>query len=164
MTFCSPVVDLKNLFLDGVDGKQARRTQTSGPLGELFDHGLDSFTAALIPAAMYSIFGRGSHSISPLRMYYILWNIFINFYLSHFEKYNTGVLFLPWGYDCSMWVSIDCNITKLLQVRNERQYFTASLVLLFIVLFVINLMAAINVTECTLFILSQNKYENVKGT
>lgn len=92
-------------FLDGIDGKQARRTQTSGPLGELFDHGLDSFSAALIPTAMYSIFGRGLQSISPLRMYYVLWNIFINFYLSHFEKYNTGVLFLPWGYDFSMWVS-----------------------------------------------------------
>jgi ethanolaminephosphotransferase len=24
---------------DAIDGKQARRTGTSGPLGELFDHG-----------------------------------------------------------------------------------------------------------------------------
>lgn len=22
---------------------------------------------------------------------------------SHFEKYNTGVMFLPWGYDFTMW-------------------------------------------------------------
>lgn len=72
----------------------------------MIDHGLDSYSAALIPAAMFSIFGRGSQSISPLRMYYILWNVFVNFYLSHFEKYNTGVLFLPWGYDFSMIVSI----------------------------------------------------------
>mmetsp|Transcript_15901 Transcript_15901/g.21583 ORF Transcript_15901/g.21583 Transcript_15901/m.21583 type:complete len:109 (-) Transcript_15901:791-1117(-) len=28
--------------LDAVDGKQARRTKTSGPLGQLFDHGCDS--------------------------------------------------------------------------------------------------------------------------
>lgn len=54
---------------------------------------------------MYSIFGRGSQSVTPLRMYYVLWNVFTNFYLSHFEKYNTGVLFLPWGYDFSMWGS-----------------------------------------------------------
>ncbi|KAJ9582705.1 hypothetical protein L9F63_022946, partial [Diploptera punctata] len=92
--------------LDGIDGKQARRTQTSGPLGELFDHGLDSWTAFLIPTCMYSVFGRGSHSIAPIRMYFCLWNIFINFYLSHWEKYNTGVLFLPWGYDASMVASI----------------------------------------------------------
>ncbi|KAI8432898.1 hypothetical protein MSG28_013819 [Choristoneura fumiferana] len=59
--------------LDGIDGKQARRTQTSGPLGELFDHGLDSYSVFFIPACL------------------------------HWEKYNTGVLFLPWGYDFSMW-------------------------------------------------------------
>lgn len=93
--------------LDGIDGKQARRTGSSGPLGELFDHGLDSYTAALIPVTMFSIFGRsGEYSISSLRMYFILWNILVNFHLSHWEKYNTGVLFLPWGYDVSMWFSI----------------------------------------------------------
>ncbi|XP_033174561.1 ethanolaminephosphotransferase 1 [Bombus impatiens] len=88
--------------LDGIDGKQARRTQTSGPLGELFDHGLDSWTTMLISVCMFSVFGRTDHSVSPLRMYFILWNVFISFYLTHWEKYNTGVLFLPWGYDLSM--------------------------------------------------------------
>lgn len=39
-------------------------------------------------------------------MYYIMWMVFFNFYISHWEKYNTGVLYLPWGYDFSMWV---CN-------------------------------------------------------
>ncbi|XP_063218026.1 ethanolaminephosphotransferase 1 [Bacillus rossius redtenbacheri] len=92
--------------LDGIDGKQARRTQTSGPLGELFDHGLDSWTAVLIPVCVYSVFGRGQHSISALRFYFCLWNVFVNFYLSHWEKYNTGVLFLPWGYDASMVATI----------------------------------------------------------
>jgi ethanolaminephosphotransferase len=93
--------------LDGIDGKQARRTGSSGPLGELFDHGLDSFTAGLIPVAAYSLFGRGpKYSIIPFRMFFILWNVLFNFYLSHWEKYNTGVLFLPWGYDFSMWGTI----------------------------------------------------------
>lgn len=40
-------------LLDGIDGKQARRTGTSGPLGELFDHGLDSWSSVLIPVFMY---------------------------------------------------------------------------------------------------------------
>ncbi|KAG6462766.1 hypothetical protein O3G_MSEX013454 [Manduca sexta] len=53
--------------LDGIDGKQARRTQTSGPLGELFDHGLDSYTVFFIPACLYSIFGRLDYSIPPIR-------------------------------------------------------------------------------------------------
>ncbi|KAG0371233.1 hypothetical protein BGZ54_008237 [Gamsiella multidivaricata] len=44
--------------LDAIDGKQARRTGTSGPLGELFDHALS------------------------------------NFYLSTWEEYHTGTLYL----------------------------------------------------------------------
>lgn len=90
---------------DGIDGKQARRIGLAGPLGELFDHGLDSYTAVLIPACLYSVFGRTDSSISPIRMYYIMWMIFFNFYVSHWEKYNTGVLYLPWGYDFGMWGS-----------------------------------------------------------
>ncbi|KAJ2949889.1 hypothetical protein O0L34_g11209 [Tuta absoluta] len=97
-------VSAVNLFvaytLDGIDGKQARRTGTSGPLGELFDHGLDSYSAVLIPTCLYSIFGRDE--LSPLRYFFVIWNIFINFYLTHWEKYNTGVMFLPWGYDFTM--------------------------------------------------------------
>lgn len=99
-----------NIFLaytlDGIDGKQARRTQTSGPLGELFDHGLDSWSTMFITTALYSVFGRSEHSISTLRLYFVLWNIFLNFYLSHWEKYNTGVLYLPWGYDVSMTMTV----------------------------------------------------------
>ncbi|XP_055295725.1 ethanolaminephosphotransferase 1 isoform X2 [Sitodiplosis mosellana] len=98
-----------NIFLaytlDGVDGKLARRIGLSGPLGELFDHGLDSYTAPLIPSCLYSIFGRGSGSIPPIRMYFIVWMVLFNFFVSHFEKYNTGVLYLPWGYDFGMWGS-----------------------------------------------------------
>ncbi|KAJ8721597.1 hypothetical protein PYW07_002372 [Mythimna separata] len=86
--------------LDGIDGKQARRTGTSGPLGELFDHGLDSYSAVLIPTYLYSIFGRDE--VSTLRFQFLIWNIFFNFYLTHWEKYNTGVMFLPWGYDFTM--------------------------------------------------------------
>ncbi|XP_072938549.1 ethanolaminephosphotransferase 1 [Epargyreus clarus] len=97
-------VSAVNLFvaytLDGIDGKQARRTGTSGPLGELFDHGLDSYSAVLIPTCLYSIFGRDE--LSPLRFFFVIWNIFLNFYLTHWEKYNTGVMFLPWGYDFTM--------------------------------------------------------------
>lgn len=99
-----------NIFLaytlDGIDGKQARRIGLSGPLGELFDHGLDSYTAVLIPVCLYSIYGRCVTSIPPLRMYYICCMVFFNFFISHWEKYNTGVLYLPWGYDFGMWGSI----------------------------------------------------------
>lgn len=50
---------------------------------------------------MFSMFGHVQ--LSPLHMHFIMWNIFLNFYLTHFEKYNTGVMFLPWAYDFTMW-------------------------------------------------------------
>ena len=34
--------------LDEMDGKQARKTGNSSPLGLLFDHGCDAFSAALV--------------------------------------------------------------------------------------------------------------------
>ena len=34
--------------LDAVDGKQARRTGTSGPLGQLFDHGCDAMATPIL--------------------------------------------------------------------------------------------------------------------
>uniref|UniRef100_T1IL50 Ethanolaminephosphotransferase 1 n=1 Tax=Strigamia maritima TaxID=126957 RepID=T1IL50_STRMM len=88
--------------LDGIDGKQARRTRSSSPLGELFDHGLDSWSTIFTPTCLYSVFGRSDYSISPLRFYFCLWSVFFTFISSHWEKYNTGVLYLPWGYDFSL--------------------------------------------------------------
>ncbi|CAE1328151.1 EPT1 [Acanthosepion pharaonis] len=87
--------------LDGIDGKQARRTRSSTPLGELFDHGLDSWATLFLPIALYSVFGRGDYSVGVFHIYSILLGTMLSFISSHWEKYNTGVLFLPWGYDAS---------------------------------------------------------------
>lgn len=38
--------------LDAIDGKQARRTGTSGPLGELFDHGCDALNTTVRPLSL----------------------------------------------------------------------------------------------------------------
>jgi len=35
-----------------MDGKQARKTGNSSPVGLMFDHGCDSFTAALLTLMM----------------------------------------------------------------------------------------------------------------
>ena len=92
--------------LDGTDGKQARRTGSSSPLGELFDHGLDSWAALFLPVALFSVFGRsGEYGLSVSSMYGILWLILISFIVSHWEKYNTGIMYLPWSYDLSQTVS-----------------------------------------------------------
>lgn len=100
--FASSICQFLSHHLDGTDGKQARRTQSSSPLGELFDHGLDSWATLFLPVALFSIFGRSElFGISTIRMYGILWLILASFIISHWEKYNTGILFLPWSYDLS---------------------------------------------------------------
>ncbi|KAG7460800.1 hypothetical protein MATL_G00202730 [Megalops atlanticus] len=104
--------------LDGVDGKQARRTNSSTPLGELFDHGLDSWACIFFVATVYSIFGRGETGVDVATLYYILWVVLFSFILSHWEKYNTGVLFLPWGYDISqVTISIVYIVTAVVGVE-----------------------------------------------
>lgn len=86
--------------LDGTDGKQARRIGSSTPLGEMMDHGLDSWASVLMPYCLYSIFGRGDGH-EPYRIWFVVLSVTFMFYLTHWEKYNTGVLYLPWGYDLS---------------------------------------------------------------
>ena len=90
--------------LDGTDGKQARRTGSSSPVGELFDHGCDSWSTVFMTCTFFSVFGvdTNGQSISYIQMYLVLWITFIAFHISHWEKYNTGVMYLPWGYDIAM--------------------------------------------------------------
>lgn len=53
---------------DAIDGTQARRTRQSGPLGELFDHGVDALNTSLevllFAAAMQ--FGQGWRTVLVL--------------------------------------------------------------------------------------------------
>ncbi|CAF3372394.1 unnamed protein product [Rotaria sp. Silwood1] len=90
--------------LDGMDGKQARRTKSSSALGELFDHGVDSWACFLFPVCIFSAISQGEYGFNPISMHMLLWTIYISFIDSHWEKYNTKVLFLPWSYDISMLV------------------------------------------------------------
>ncbi|KAF7633825.1 hypothetical protein Mgra_00006794 [Meloidogyne graminicola] len=105
---CAVATFLAHL-LDGTDGKQARKTGACGPTGELFDHGFDSWSTVPLTLTIFSIFGRGDYSelllfdISPFVMLTVLISVQLVFICSHWEKYNTGVLFLSWGYDASQY-------------------------------------------------------------
>ncbi|GAA6019480.1 hypothetical protein JCM10207_001403 [Rhodosporidiobolus poonsookiae] len=76
--------------LDAIDGKQARRTGTSGPLGELFDHGCDALNTTLgclLTASALNL-GLSWWTVASL----VATNA--NFYLTTWEEYHTGTLFL----------------------------------------------------------------------
>lgn len=66
--------------LDGIDGKQARRTGTSTPLGELFDHGLDSYSSLFIMVYVFSLFGTNDFPV--MRMQFMTFLVYSNFYVS----------------------------------------------------------------------------------
>ena len=75
----------------------------SSPLGELFDHGLDSTAAWMMAVSLLSCFGTQYHS--HYEVFLLIVVITAGFFLAHWEKYNTSVLYLPWAYDFSQVVS-----------------------------------------------------------
>ena len=75
-------------------------------MGELFDHGIDSWAAIFVPLGICSLFGRGDHGIGARGMYVAVCNVMVTFLVSHWEQYNTGVFYLPWAYDLSQLVSV----------------------------------------------------------
>ncbi|KAJ9622621.1 Phosphotransferase [Taxawa tesnikishii (nom. ined.)] len=82
---------------DAVDGTQARRTRQSGPLGELFDHGVDacntSLEVLLFAAAMN--FGQGWKTV--LTLLHVSDSILITlltFYVQTWDEYHTKTLTL----------------------------------------------------------------------
>jgi len=77
---------------DNVDGKQARRTGTSSPLGELFDHGCDALNCSFGSLVFSTALGMG-HSYRSAALFLLS---VIPFFFSTWEEYHTGVLYL--GY------------------------------------------------------------------
>jgi ethanolaminephosphotransferase len=76
--------------MDNIDGKQARRTGTSSPLGELFDHGIDSLNCTLASLCETAAMGLGTSKsgvftalVPCLPMFFSTW-----------ETYHTHTLYL----------------------------------------------------------------------
>ncbi|KAK1308811.1 hypothetical protein QJS10_CPA09g01668 [Acorus calamus] len=74
---------------DAVDGKQARRTNSSSPLGELFDHGCDALACAFETLAF------GSTAMSGKTTFWIWVISAIPFYCATWEHFFTNSLILP---------------------------------------------------------------------
>lgn len=79
------------MTLDNMDGKQARRTKSSSPLGLLVDHGTDACTTFFISLGLGSILYFDS-----IKWFTFLWmTIVIAFFMNTWEEYYTGELNLP---------------------------------------------------------------------
>lgn len=83
------------LHLDCLDGKQARSTGTSSPLGQLFDHGCDAFAVHLVLLMMMTSLQLSHDWKVVAAMLYV----FIPWWLAHWEEYHTGVMV----YGSGLW-------------------------------------------------------------
>lgn len=74
---------------DAVDGKQARRTNSSSPLGEMFDHGCDALGCAFEALAF------GSTTMSGKTTFWFWVVSAIPFFFATWEYFFTKILVLP---------------------------------------------------------------------
>ncbi|XP_063223555.1 choline/ethanolaminephosphotransferase 1 isoform X4 [Bacillus rossius redtenbacheri] len=75
--------------LDAIDGKQARRTDTSSPLGELFDHGCDSISTVFVALSACVAVQLGYY---PSWMFFQCFCAMTLFYCAHWQAYVSGTL------------------------------------------------------------------------
>ncbi|RHZ61702.1 hypothetical protein Glove_346g63 [Diversispora epigaea] len=94
---------------DNVDGKQARRTGTSSPLGELFDHGCDALNCTFGSIVLAASLGLG-HSEYVVAL--LLLTI-VPFYFSTWEEYHTGTLYLGYCNGPTEGVLVGCLILTI---------------------------------------------------
>ncbi|KAK2506999.1 hypothetical protein MC885_005183 [Smutsia gigantea] len=75
--------------LDAIDGKQARRTNSCSPLGELFDHGCDSLSTVFMAVGASVAVRLGTH---PNWLFFCSFVGMFMFYCAHWQTYVSGVL------------------------------------------------------------------------
>ncbi|XP_018018413.1 cholinephosphotransferase 1-like isoform X4 [Hyalella azteca] len=75
--------------LDAIDGKQARRTNSQSPLGELFDHGCDSLSTLFVSVSVCCAVQLGKR---PYWLFCQCMMAVTLFYCAHWQTYVSGKL------------------------------------------------------------------------
>lgn len=94
---------LAYLHLDCLDGKQARRTGTSSPLGQLFDHGCDALAVHILLVGVAATLDSGLYPRS-------VWGQLAvggPWLMAHWEEYHSGVMLYGNGW----WGVTEANYT-----------------------------------------------------
>ena len=94
---------LAYLHLDCLDGKQARRTGTSSPLGQLFDHGCDALAVHLLLVGVAATIDAG---LTPRSVWGQL-AVGGPWLMAHWEEYHSGVMLYGNGW----WGVTEANYT-----------------------------------------------------
>eukprot|EP00906_Rhabdomonas_costata_P038878 RCo055049 len=90
--------------LDNLDGKQARRTGSSSPLGMFMDHACDAVNTTVSALTMASTLQTGTTVFSLL----LLTNSVSVFMLNTWEEYYTGELVLPYVNGSTEGILVAC--------------------------------------------------------
>ncbi|CAK0780569.1 hypothetical protein CVIRNUC_005097 [Coccomyxa viridis] len=104
--FLNGFTGLVYLHLDCVDGKQARRTKSSSPLGQLFDHGCDALTVHLAVTTIGTSIAVG---YTPWCILGVM-TIMGPWLLAHWEEYHSGIMLYGNGY----WGVTEANYLMIL--------------------------------------------------
>lgn len=115
--------------LDCMDGKQARRTNSSSPLGQLFDHGVDCLANLSHLSLMQTILGLEYHQYLMLQVIMQL-----GFFQAQLEEYYTRSLPHAAGnfgttevlYGMAMW-SIITGLSGMMGMVGPRQVYSQEL-------------------------------------
>ncbi len=74
--------------LDAIDGKQARRTQSSSPLGQLFDHGCDAISVFFGLNSFLFVLRLGC----SYQFFILLFSTTLTFFTQQWEEYHAHVM------------------------------------------------------------------------
>ncbi|CAM44373.1 putative choline/ethanolamine phosphotransferase (CEPT) [Leishmania braziliensis MHOM/BR/75/M2904] len=89
--------------LDAIDGKQARRTGTGSPLGELFDHGCDAF---LTPFVLLNV--SLVTYMTPVERFWLLSFSSFSLFTIIWEQFSTGVFVLGYVNGPTEGIILNC--------------------------------------------------------
>jgi ethanolaminephosphotransferase len=78
--------------MDNLDGRQARRTGASSPLGQLFDHGCDALVTTIATIIAMTVINMGNNVLTFTE---VMFNM-VPFFIASWEEYHTGIFVL--GY------------------------------------------------------------------
>lgn len=77
--------------LDNMDGKQARKTNSSSALGMMFDHTCDVINTVVMGIMLGSVFSTGW----SMKIFICIYTGFVTFYFQTWEEYHLDVMILP---------------------------------------------------------------------
>jgi ethanolaminephosphotransferase len=110
--------------LDAVDGKQARRTKSGSPMGELFDHGCDAFTTPLLQVNVCIALGLTPGCVEAFSFIMLITSGLL---FAIWEQFVTGTLDFGYITGPTEGLLITCGVFVWTAVKGSSIWYVATL-------------------------------------